>query len=131
MQTWARGHVRGLTVGLSAVSLALVFGAALQVVPTTGLGLPAWMLGAIPHVNAVVSTAAIGTIVAGVWFARRGMYRRHRAMMLLSMGLFVVFLGLSSYSERIPPFTAGVNRVTPLRKPPSIADGIFNVNPSH
>jgi len=101
MQTWARGHVRGLTVGLSAVSLALVFGAALQVVPTSGLGLPAWMLGAIPHVNAVVSTAAIGTIVAGVWSARRGMYARHRAMMLLSMGLFVVFLGLYLYKVAV------------------------------
>jgi putative membrane protein len=101
MQSWAREHVPALTGVLSAVSLALVFGAALQVLPTGVLPAPASLLAAIPHVNAVVSTVAIVTIVAGVLSARRGDYRRHRALMLLSVVLFAVFLVLYLYRVSI------------------------------
>jgi putative membrane protein len=101
MQSWTREHVPELTGLLSAVSLALVFGAALRLLPTSALPAPAGILAAIPHVNAVISTAAIGTIVAGVAFARRGEYRRHRALMLTSLGLFAAFLVLYLYKVSI------------------------------
>ncbi|MEF8877636.1 MAG: DUF420 domain-containing protein [Haloarculaceae archaeon] len=101
MQSWAREHVPALTGLLSAVSLALVFGAALQVVPTGGLPAPEAFLDAIPHVNAVVSTVAVVTIVAGVLAARREEYRRHRALMLVSVALFAVFLALYLYKVSI------------------------------
>jgi putative membrane protein len=101
MQSWAREHVPALTGLLSAVSLALVFGAALQVVPTGAVPAPASLLEVIPHVNAVVSTVAIGTIVAGVLSARREEYRRHRALMLASVALFAVFLVLYLYKVSI------------------------------
>jgi putative membrane protein len=55
------------------------------------------VIAAIPHVNAVVSTIAIVTILAGVVFARRHEFDRHRAMMLSSAGLFAVFLVLYLY----------------------------------
>jgi putative membrane protein len=101
MQSWAREHVPALTGVLSVASLALVFGAALQVIPTEALPAPASLLAAIPHVNAVVSTVAIVTIVAGVLSARRGDYRRHRALMLASVALFAVFLALYLYKVSI------------------------------
>lgn len=101
MESWTREHVPALTGLLSAVSLALVFGAALRVLPTGGIPAPAGLLAAIPHVNAVVSTAAIGTIVAGVLAARRGEYERHRALMLASLGLFAAFLVLYLYKVSI------------------------------
>jgi putative membrane protein len=101
MQSWARDHVPALTGLLSAVSLALVFGAALQVLPTNGLPAPESFLSTIPHVNAVVSTVAIVTIAAGVHSARRGEYRRHRALMLVSVALFAVFLVLYLYKVSI------------------------------
>jgi len=101
MQPWAREHVPALTGLLSAVSLALVFGAVLQVVPTGALPAPEPFLDAIPHVNAVVSTVAIVTILAGVRYARRGEYRRHRALMLVSVALFAVFLALYLYKVSI------------------------------
>jgi len=101
MQSWAREHVPALTGLLSAVSLALVFGAVLQVVPTGALPASEPFLDAIPHVNAVVSTVAIVTIVAGVLSARRGEYRRHRALMLVSVALFAVFLALYLYKVSI------------------------------
>jgi putative membrane protein len=101
MQSWVRDHVPALTVLLSVVSLALVFGAALQVVPTGSLPAPESVLEAIPHVNAVVSTAAIVTVLAGVLSARRGEYRRHRALMLVSLALFAVFLALYLYKVSI------------------------------
>jgi putative membrane protein len=98
MELGARREVPVLTALLSIVSLALVFGAALRVLPTSSLptASPA-VLGLIPHVNAVVSTAAIVTILAGVRYIRRGEVARHRAMMLVSFALFVVFLVLYLY----------------------------------
>ena len=52
-RTWAREHVPALTALLSVVSLALVFGAALQLLPVGALPSPEGLLEAIPHVNAV------------------------------------------------------------------------------
>ena len=53
---------------------------------------PEGLLAAIPHVNAVVSLAAIGTITVGVRAIGRGDVRRHRALMTTSFGLFAPFL---------------------------------------
>jgi putative membrane protein len=98
----ASERVPELTGLLTVVSLALVFAAVLGVMPRALLprAAPA-VLAAIPHVNAVVSTVAIGTIAGGVAFARRGEYRRHRALMVASLALFAVFLGLYLYKVSI------------------------------
>jgi len=47
------------------------------------------------------------------------------------IALILCVNGLSLNSERIPPFTVGVNRVTGLHKSPSVADWIFYDNPHH
>jgi len=95
MRQYVRERLSLVTAVLSIVSLALVFAAARQAIPPAVLpGLPEWLLGIIPHVNAVVSVLAIGAIVAGVRFVRRGHIRRHRAAMLSAFALFVVFLVL-------------------------------------
>ena len=96
-RTWAGEHVPALTAVLTAVSLALVFGAALQMLPVGALPSPRGVLEAIPHVNAAVSLAAIGTITAGVRAIRRGEVRRHRLLMATSFGLFALFLALYLY----------------------------------
>ncbi len=90
-------HVPALTAALSAVSLALVFGSALGVIPATVLPRSEPLLAAIPHANAAISVAAIGTILAGVRAIRRGNVARHRAFMLVSFGLFAAFLALYLY----------------------------------
>lgn len=100
-QTWAREHVPALTALLTAVSLALVFGAALQMLPVNSLPAPETLLAAIPHVNAVVSLAAIGTILSGVRAIRNGNVQRHRLFMLASFGLFALFLALYLYRVAI------------------------------
>ena len=100
-RTWARQHVPVLTALLTAVSLALVFGAALQLLPVDALPSPDALLAAIPHLNAVISLTAIGTIVAGVRAIRRGDVARHRQLMLASFGLFALFLGLYLYRVAI------------------------------
>ncbi len=100
-RTWAREHVPALTALLTATSLALVFGAALQLLPVAALPSPRGLLSAIPHVNAVISLAAIGTITAGVRAIRRGDVARHRTLMLTSFGLFASFLGLYLYRVAI------------------------------
>jgi putative membrane protein len=93
-----RDRVPEATALLSVVSLALVFAAALGVVPR-GL-LPRAsdsVLGAIPPVNAGISLVAIGTIVAGWRAVRRGNVRRHARLMVASFVLFATFLVLYLY----------------------------------
>jgi putative membrane protein len=94
----ARENVPALAALLTVVSLGLVFGAALRVIPSSLLPQASEAtLSAVPHVNAAVSTVAVVTIVAGVLSARRGDYRRHRALMGTSLVLFAVFLALYLY----------------------------------
>ena len=98
MQKRVRHHVPAATGLLTAASLALVFGTALGLVPGEALPhAPDGVLNAIPHVNAVVSALAIGTILGGVRAIRRGNVDRHRALMITSFGLFAVFLALYLY----------------------------------
>jgi putative membrane protein len=95
--TWAKGHVPALTAVLSVVSLALVFAAALGLLPAGALPQPRAVLNAIPHLNAVISLTAIGTILAGVRAIKAGRVDRHRVLMLASFGLFAAFLFLYLY----------------------------------
>jgi putative membrane protein len=98
MELRVRDHVPGLTALLTAVSLGLVFGAALGAIPPTLLPrAPEAVLAAIPHVNAAVSTVAVGTILLGVRAIRRGNVRGHRALMVTSVLLFAAFLALYLY----------------------------------
>jgi putative membrane protein len=98
MEIRARDPVPALTALLTVVSLALVFGAVLGAVPESALPRASdAFVDAIPHVNAVLSTTAIVTVSAGWLFVRRGQVRRHRAMMVTSLALFVAFLVLYLY----------------------------------
>ncbi|WP_101298180.1 DUF420 domain-containing protein [Halegenticoccus soli] len=98
MELRVRNHVPALTALLTAVSLALVFGAALGAIPQTAFPRASdAVLDAIPHVNAVVSAAAVVTIAAGWLSIRRGNVRRHRRLMIASLGLFAAFLVLYLY----------------------------------
>lgn len=92
-----RDHVPVLTGVLSVVSLALVFGAVLGVFEAVAPTAPEPVIDAIPHVNAVLSAVAIGTIVVGWRAIRRGAVERHRRLMLVTVGLFVAFLALYLY----------------------------------
>lgn len=95
--TWAKDHVPALTAVLSIVSIALVFGAALRMIPAEVL--PQWtpLLNAVPHINAAISLMAIGTILVGVREIKAGRVERHRALMLASFVLFAAFLILYLY----------------------------------
>ena len=98
MEFRARDHVPALTGLLSAISLALVFGAVLGALPAGTLPrAPAGVVDAIPQINAAVSLVAIGTIATAWRAIRRGNVERHRALMLTSLVLFVAFLALYLY----------------------------------
>jgi len=92
-----REHVPALTGLLTVVSLALVFGAVFGYVPERVLPRNDGLIAFVPHINAVLSLAAIGTILAGVRAIRRGNIARHRAAMLTSAALFGTFLVLYLY----------------------------------
>lgn len=97
----ARGHEHALTALLTVVSLALVFGAVGGVVPADRLPQSDGLLGAIPHLNALLSLLAIATIVAGVRAIRRGDVSAHRRRMLGSAAIFGAFLLLYLYRVSI------------------------------
>ncbi|MFC6835383.1 DUF420 domain-containing protein [Halomarina ordinaria] len=101
MQLEARAHVPALTGVLSVVSLALVFGAVGGVLPTESLPRSEPLLALVPHLNAVISAAAIVAILSGWRWIRRGDVTRHRAAMLAAFGLFVAFLVLYLYRVSI------------------------------
>ncbi|MFB6178760.1 MAG: DUF420 domain-containing protein [Halorientalis sp.] len=98
MQLQSRDRVPELTGLLTAISLALVFGAVLGMIPERHLPqAPHWVLSAIPHVNAVLSLVAILTILVGWRAIRAGNVARHRAAMVTSLILFAAFLVLYLY----------------------------------
>ena len=98
MALHADERVPELTALLSVLSLAAVVGAVLGVIPASLLPrAPAGVVDAIPHVNAVLSTAGLVTIPLAVRAIRRGNVDRHRALMLTTLGLFAGFLVLYLY----------------------------------
>lgn len=90
-------HVRAVAVVLSVVSIALVFAAALGVVPRDFIPRSTTLVTVAPHLNAVVSVVAVATILAGWREIRRGNVRRHRLAMVVAFGLFLAFLVLYFY----------------------------------
>lgn len=101
MSVDAASRVRELTVGLTVVSLALVFAAVLQAVPPGFLPQFDRLLAVIPHVNALISVFAIGSILIGLREIRRGNVARHRRAMLAALTLFGSFLVLYLYRVAI------------------------------
>ena len=93
VRTAVRDHTLGTATILSAVSLTLVFSAALRVVPAEALPrAPTAVVDAIPHLNAAISAIAFVTVIAGVREIRRGNVERHQKLMGSAFGLFVAFL---------------------------------------
>jgi len=93
LRTRVREHVPATASVLSVVSLALVFAAALRVIPAELLPrAPEAVVDAIPHLNAVISLVAFFLIVAGVRAIRQGGVERHQKLMGSAFGLFALFL---------------------------------------
>ena len=101
MRAVVRDHVPATAAGLTAVSLALIFGAVLGAVPAVLPRAPLAVLEAVPHVNAAISIVAIATIARGWLWIRAGDVRRHRAAMLVAAALFATFLALYLYRVSI------------------------------
>jgi len=93
----ARERVPELTAVLSVVSLALVFGAVGGYIPESILPHSSALVSVIPHLNAAISAAAIGTIILGVRAIKNGNIAAHRRAMLTATGLFALFLTFYLY----------------------------------
>ena len=97
MQLDARHRVRELTAVLTVVSLALVLGAVRGVIPAGALPRVDAVVAAAPHLNALISLTALGTIAYGVRAVRQGRVAAHRRAMVATTALFLSFLGLYLY----------------------------------
>jgi len=92
-RTTVRDHTLGVAAVLSVVSLALVFAAALRVVPAELIPrAPTAVVEAIPHVNAAVCAVALVSVLLGVRAIHDGDVERHRKLMGITFGLFATFL---------------------------------------
>ena len=93
-----RHHVPQLTGVLTAVSFAIVLVVIAGAVPSTLFPrAPPTVMGTIPHAIAGVSAVAMGTILAGLRAIREGEVGRHRTLMVVSFGLFGLFLTVDFY----------------------------------
>lgn len=103
----AADHVPELAGVLSVVSLSLVFGAVLGLLPVESLPRASdGVLDAIPHVNAAISTVAVIVIAAGWREIRRGNVQRHRRAMVSGFVLFATFLVLYLYKVAVAGTTS-------------------------
>lgn len=102
MRTWIRENPIVTTVILTVISLGLVLGATLEVIPADTLPVaPAWVFDVIPHVNAVIALIALAVMGFGFQSIRHNDIRRHRLSMVLALGLFATFLVLYLYNVSI------------------------------
>lgn len=101
-----RRRVGTVTVLLSVLALALVFGAVLGLIPDRVLPRNDALVSAIPHLNVLISIGAIVTIVGGVRAIRQQKIRTHWRLMLASTVLFGTFLVLYLYRVSLEGPTA-------------------------
>jgi len=92
LQSHARTSPRRVTAVLSLVGYALVFGTFGGVFPFPAISNETVIV--LSDAIAVVNTAALSAIVAGVYFIRTDQVRKHRAAMLTAFGLIVLFLAM-------------------------------------
>ncbi len=92
LQSQARASPRRVTAVLSLVGYVLVFGTFGGVFPFPSISNETVIV--LSDAIAVVNTAALTAIVAGVYFIRTDQVRKHRAAMLTAFGLIVLFLAL-------------------------------------
>ena len=87
-----------LTILSSLIAVSIVFAAAGGVLPAQVLPrAPDQFIAAIPHINVIISIAAVITIAAGWRWITRGEIQRHRVAMLSALILFLAFLVLYLY----------------------------------
>jgi len=92
LQAQARASPRRVTIAISAVGYALVFGTFGGVLPFPTISNETVIL--LGDAIAVVNSLALLAIITGVYFVKTGQVRRHRAAMLTAFGLILAFLGL-------------------------------------
>jgi putative membrane protein len=88
----ARARPRTVTAVVSVVGYVLVIGAFAGLIPFPEIANDTVNL--LADAIAVVNTVALGFLLLGVWFIKRGEVRKHRAAMLTAFGLILLFLVL-------------------------------------
>ena len=92
LQSHARTSPRRVTAVLSLVGYALVFGTFGGVFPFPTISNETVIV--LSDAIAVVNTAALSAIVAGVYFIRTDQVQKHRTAMLTAFGLIILFLAM-------------------------------------
>lgn len=92
LQSHARTSPRAVTAVLSVVGYALVFGTFGGVIPFPSISNETVIV--LSDAIAVVNTAALSAIIAGVYFIKTDQVQRHRAAMLTAFSLIILFLAM-------------------------------------
>lgn len=114
LRGWIRDHVVVTSILLGILSIVVVFGATLRVLPPDRIPTPVPVLfDIIPHGNALLAAVALAAMSRGFLAIRRGEVHRHRRSMLVALGAFGTFLALYLYN-------VAVNGPTPFHGPEMI-----------
>ncbi|MEE6211387.1 DUF420 domain-containing protein [Salarchaeum sp. III] len=89
---WARENPRTLTIALSILGYALVFGAFGGVLPVPKIG--KGTVDLFSHLIAGINTLALSALLLGVYLVKQRRLRQHRAAMLTAFTLIMAFLVL-------------------------------------
>lgn len=90
VKSYSRTHPRLVTGVISVLGYAIVIGAFAGLLPVPEIGAATVQL--FSDLIAVINTTALLLLLAGWWFIKRGEVRKHRAAMLTSFGLIMLFL---------------------------------------
>lgn len=92
-----RTHPRVVTAVLSVIGYVVVISSFLNIIPFPELSQE--MVFLFSDAIAVINSVALGTLLAGWWFIKRGEIQKHRAAMLTAFALIMVFLVLYIWKQ--------------------------------
>lgn len=92
VQSYARTHPRHITAVVSVIGYVVVIAAFAGMVPVPKISATTVQL--VSDLIAIVNTAALVLLVAGWRYIKRGKIRKHRAAMLTTFSLIMLFLVL-------------------------------------
>ncbi|MBS3760092.1 DUF420 domain-containing protein [Halodesulfurarchaeum sp.] len=94
---YTRDHPARVTIFLSLIGYAVVIGSFAGFVPVPSLTEETTIL--FGDAIVVINTIALGALLSGWWFIKRGAVRKHQAAMMTSFGLILLFLVLYVWKQ--------------------------------
>lgn len=97
LTTYIRAHPARVTLVVSLIGYAMVGGSFAGLLPVPSLSQETAIL--FGDAIAVINIVALGSLLAGWWFIKRGAVKKHQAAMMTAFGLILLFLVLYVWKQ--------------------------------